>query len=152
MQSDLITRQPRPTQSEIDISNLRFYAELFREHKWETQWVHWSVFVQTLTEVADRIAGLVAERDAALAREAHAKRVELPGTYVRCMSGHYYAETRGDEECPICKVLADARECEKRLSTALLYMKREYAAFGSLSQETQNMAAAALAKENTPHA
>ncbi len=31
---------------------------------------------------------------------------QLPGTYERCMCGHYYACTRGDEECPICKKVA----------------------------------------------
>lgn len=30
----------------------------------------------------------------------------LPGTYERCMSGHYYACTRGDEECPTCNNLS----------------------------------------------
>jgi hypothetical protein len=36
--------------------------------------------------------------------------VNLPGTFVRCMSGHYYACTRGDEECPHCCALASARQ------------------------------------------
>lgn len=31
----------------------------------------------------------------------------LPGTYEHCMSGHYYAVVRGDEECPVCKFIAD---------------------------------------------
>jgi hypothetical protein len=32
--------------------NLRFYAGLFREKKWETDVLHWSVFESTLKEVA----------------------------------------------------------------------------------------------------
>jgi hypothetical protein len=44
------------TQSEIDVSNLRFYARLFREHKWELREMSWTVFEQTLNEVAERIA------------------------------------------------------------------------------------------------
>jgi hypothetical protein len=31
----------------------------------------------------------------------------LPGTYERCMSGHYYPVVRGDEECSTCAQLAD---------------------------------------------
>lgn len=35
--------------------------------------------------------------------------VNLPGTYERCLSGHYYAVVRGDEECPTCEQLAELR-------------------------------------------
>lgn len=39
----------------IDARNLRFYAISFREHKWETEQLSWTVFYQTLNEIADRI-------------------------------------------------------------------------------------------------
>ena len=42
-------------QSRIDVSNLRFYARLFREHKWESPGMCWNVFSHTLDEVAARI-------------------------------------------------------------------------------------------------
>lgn len=42
-------------QRRIDVSNLRFYSLMFREHKWETDVIHWTVFVQTLDEIASRI-------------------------------------------------------------------------------------------------
>lgn len=42
-------------QREIDVRNLRFYAISFREHKWETAQISWTVFHQTLNEIADRI-------------------------------------------------------------------------------------------------
>lgn len=44
-------------QREIDIKNLRFYAEMFRQHEWSTHVIHWGVFEQTLNEIADRLAG-----------------------------------------------------------------------------------------------
>ena len=44
------------TQRLIDIKNLRFYAEMFRQHEWSTVVIHWGVFEQTLKEIADRIA------------------------------------------------------------------------------------------------
>lgn len=42
-------------QRAIDISNLRFYAELFRHWKWETPQLHWTLFETTLRSIADRI-------------------------------------------------------------------------------------------------
>jgi hypothetical protein len=42
-------------QIEIDIANLRFYAEMFRQHEWSTVVIHWGVFEQTLKEIAGRI-------------------------------------------------------------------------------------------------
>lgn len=36
--------------------------------------------------------------------------VNIPGTFSRCMSGHYYACTRGDEECPHCQILESTRQ------------------------------------------
>ena len=47
---------PETEQNRIDVSNLRFYARLFRENHWETDVMHWSVFSSTLDEVAERIA------------------------------------------------------------------------------------------------
>ena len=47
---------PETDQNRIDVSNLRFYARLFRENHWETDVMHWSVFSTTLDKVADRIA------------------------------------------------------------------------------------------------
>jgi hypothetical protein len=44
-------------QRQIDISNLRFYAEMFKQHQWSTVAIHWGVFEQTLREIADRIDG-----------------------------------------------------------------------------------------------
>lgn len=49
-----------------DVSNLRFYAELFRKHQWQTDVLHWSVFEGTLNQVAERIRTLraqLADRD-----------------------------------------------------------------------------------------
>lgn len=40
----------------IDVSNLRFYASIFREKKWETDVICWNVFEATLNEIADRLA------------------------------------------------------------------------------------------------
>jgi hypothetical protein len=45
-------------QRDIDISNLRFCAEMFKEHQWETVVTHWTVFEKTLREIADRLNGL----------------------------------------------------------------------------------------------
>jgi len=47
---------PEAGQREIDISNLRFYAQMAKLHKWETDIIHWGVVHQTLIEIADRIA------------------------------------------------------------------------------------------------
>jgi len=55
------------TQAEIDVSNLRFYAQMFNEYKWETDVLHWSVFRGTLEEIASRYENLV--RQAAQASE-----------------------------------------------------------------------------------
>lgn len=53
-------REPAPSadgrQREIDISNLRFYARMFREYKWETDVLSWTVFEHTLKTIADRLA------------------------------------------------------------------------------------------------
>lgn len=42
-------------QRDIDIKNLRFYASLFLEHKWETPQLSHGVFVDTLKGIADRL-------------------------------------------------------------------------------------------------
>lgn len=39
---------------EIDCYNLRFYARLFKEYKWGIEVISWTVFHQTLKEIADR--------------------------------------------------------------------------------------------------
>lgn len=39
---------------DVDLKNLRFYATQFREHQWQSPWIHWSVFAQTLNEIANR--------------------------------------------------------------------------------------------------
>lgn len=49
-----------PKQRDIDIKNLRFYADMFRQHEWSTVVIHWGVFEQTLREIADRIAAVPA--------------------------------------------------------------------------------------------
>lgn len=65
--NDLITKQDdtRLTQDEIDVKNLRFYATLFAAHQWETPQLHWSVFAQTLEEIANRMAELSALKQSA---------------------------------------------------------------------------------------
>lgn len=45
-------------QRAIDISNLRLYARLARENEWPDAIIHWSVFEQTLNEIADRLEAL----------------------------------------------------------------------------------------------
>jgi hypothetical protein len=64
----------------------------------------------------------------------------LPGTYVRCMSGHYYAETRGDEECPICEELTRLRAflgAETR--TELARQMRDRASFAGTSASLKRL-------------
>ncbi len=41
-----------------DLKNLRFYAAQFKDHQWQSPWIHWSVFHQTLNEIADRVGEL----------------------------------------------------------------------------------------------
>jgi len=41
-------------QMDIDAKNLRFYASLFRQYKWEPPAISWGVFEQTLLEIAIR--------------------------------------------------------------------------------------------------
>ncbi len=43
---------------EHDLKNLRFYSAQFKEHEWQSPWIHWSVFHQTLNEIADRVEEL----------------------------------------------------------------------------------------------
>jgi hypothetical protein len=43
----------------------------------------------------------------------------LPGTYERCMSGHFYACVRGDEECPICDRIQKLEAENSRLKVAV---------------------------------
>ena len=45
-----------PTQSQIDISNLRFYAAMASDFKWQTDIIHYGVISQTLSEIASRYA------------------------------------------------------------------------------------------------
>ncbi len=47
--------------------------------------------------------------------------MQLPGTYIRCMSGHYYAATRGDEECPTCQ---QVRKLQEAVTIGLRTIKR----------------------------
>ena len=47
-------------QKRIDISNLRFYASEAAARKWETDIVSYTVVVQTLREIANRMAYEVA--------------------------------------------------------------------------------------------
>lgn len=42
-------------QQRIDVKNLRFYAECFRQQQWEVACISWTVFEATLNEIADRI-------------------------------------------------------------------------------------------------
>jgi len=51
----------RSSQTEIDIKNLRFYADMAREFKWATDIIGCGVITKTLNEIADRIEAL--ERD-----------------------------------------------------------------------------------------
>jgi hypothetical protein len=43
--------------------------------------------------------------------------MNLLGTFERCLSGHYYAVVRGDEECPVCDQIKQLRE--ERINFAL---------------------------------
>jgi len=61
MASELM--KERKSQAEIDVSNLRFYAEMFKQHEWSTIVIHWGVFEQTLREIAERLEASETERD-----------------------------------------------------------------------------------------
>jgi hypothetical protein len=65
----------KPTLQDIDVRNLRFYAEMFREHEWSTVQIHWGVFEQTLCEIATRISA--AQETAAELVEANAYAARL---------------------------------------------------------------------------
>lgn len=52
------------TGGSVDIKNLRFYADLFKEHQWQTDILHWTVFEATLKEIAERYAALQSELSA----------------------------------------------------------------------------------------
>lgn len=43
------------SQAEIDVKNLHFYGDLFRDNKWEACGLHWSVFEYSLKEIARRV-------------------------------------------------------------------------------------------------
>jgi len=73
-------------QRRVDVSNLRFYSLLFREKHWETDVLHWTVFAQTLDEIASRV-----EHDAERMADLQAG-----------IDKHI-------EQCPSC--LADVRDC-----------------------------------------
>jgi hypothetical protein len=49
-----------PKQRGIDISNLRFYADMSRQHEWGTDVIHWGVIEQTLREIANRLSAVPA--------------------------------------------------------------------------------------------
>ena len=51
----------KKSQAQLDELNLRFYSEMFKQHEWGTDVIHWSVFHATLKEIADRYAALFAE-------------------------------------------------------------------------------------------
>lgn len=51
-----MTNRERLTQNQIDISNLRFYAAMARDFRWQTDILHYGVIAQTLSEIADRLA------------------------------------------------------------------------------------------------
>ena len=42
------------SQHKIDISNLRFYAQMARQFEWQTDIIDWRVIEQTLNEIATR--------------------------------------------------------------------------------------------------
>lgn len=44
------------TQAQIDIRNLRFYAAMASDFKWQTDIIHYGVIAQTLSEIAERYA------------------------------------------------------------------------------------------------
>lgn len=50
-------------QKRIDVSNLRFYANEAAERKWSTGIIDHGVIVQTLREIANRMAYEVAEAE-----------------------------------------------------------------------------------------
>ena len=54
-EAEMAASAPTDKQRQIDVSNLAFYAEMFRQHEWGTVVIHWSVFEATLKEVAARI-------------------------------------------------------------------------------------------------
>ena len=47
---------PDAKQRAIDISNLRFYAAMAHDFKWQTDIIHHGVISQTLSEIAERLA------------------------------------------------------------------------------------------------
>lgn len=47
-------------QRQIDISNLRFYSAMAHDFRWQTDIIHYGVITQTLSEIADRLAGVAA--------------------------------------------------------------------------------------------
>lgn len=55
--------EPTKSQEEIDVSNLRFYADLFRRYEWQTDVLHSGVFISTLNGIAGRYAECARERD-----------------------------------------------------------------------------------------
>lgn len=80
----------------------------------------------------------------------------LPGTYVRCMSGHYYCSVRGDEHCPTCQAIASSQRviascqeaertwidlCDKHRadSREMAKQMRERASFGNTSASLKRL-------------
>ncbi len=87
---------PAPaTECAHDVSNLRFYARLFEEHKWQDPVIHWGVFHQTLNEIASRIETLrtqlaTANERAERARKESADKAEKIRELVKGIDGAEY--------------------------------------------------------------
>ncbi len=76
-------------QRQIDVKNLRFYAEMFEQHQWSTIVIHWGVFKQTLNEIADR-----------LDPPASGVGVDLGGMFLQ--GGYGFCAQGGAGKCRVC--------------------------------------------------
>lgn len=94
--------------SDIDISNLRFYAELFRENGWETNHIANGVFPVTLEEIATRYISLDAL--ARELREALQERMDLWSSKDATSTSKRAGERRAQSWDRATKALARAKE------------------------------------------
>jgi hypothetical protein len=96
-------RKERKTQAEIDVSNLRFYAEMFKQHEWSTVVIHWGVFEQTLREIAERLEAAELSRDSALAEveRLKAELTEVRRGYAASIEARTYYRECDDDAFPL---------------------------------------------------
>lgn len=113
----------RLSQEEIDVKNLLFYAEMFRQHKWGTVVIHWSVFEATLKEIAGRIDATRGElqrtKDALAAAEKSL-------TEWRAFKFRLDAGTSTEQQ------LAQSREVAEKLAEALERVCEDYGTFKAI--------------------